>query len=78
MKSKILIWVDGGNIQSIQSTQDVDVMVVDWDNIDAGDDIPEDFDYPVEIKEKLSESYKNHKGDEDEERLYEVLKKLDV
>ena len=37
MKTKILIYVDGGNIQMIAASEPVDIVIVDRDNQDAGD-----------------------------------------
>ena len=71
-KVKVLIHIDGGNVQVIASnTKDVDIVIVDIDNQDAGDDpvtlcyhqVVEDFRvlYPFndpsdeEIKNRLKE-----------------------
>ena len=35
--SKVLVIVSGGNIQNIITTKGVDVHVIDYDNIEAGD-----------------------------------------
>ena len=37
---KVLITVEGGVIQSVTSTEEIQYLVVDFDNIQAGDDIP--------------------------------------
>jgi hypothetical protein len=38
MKTKILIYIEGGNLQMIASnTKDIDIVLVDRDNQDAGD-----------------------------------------
>jgi hypothetical protein len=42
---KVLIEVSGGVVQAVAATPGVDVMLVDWDNIEAGDPFPEGFDY---------------------------------
>lgn len=40
---KILIEVDGGLIKYIASSSEVEVVIVDWDNIKAGDE-PENLE----------------------------------
>ena len=38
MKTKVLIYIEGGNLQMIASnTKDIDIVLVDRDNQDAGD-----------------------------------------
>lgn len=41
MGEGIVIVVSGGVVQGVASNMDVDVTLVDWDNIKAGDDAPE-------------------------------------
>jgi hypothetical protein len=51
MKPKVLIYIEGGNFQMIASnTENIDIVVVDRDNQDAGDDpvIPCNIDNIVE------------------------------
>jgi hypothetical protein len=37
MKTKVLIYIDGGNVQLIAANTDINLVVVDRDNQDAGD-----------------------------------------
>jgi len=48
--TKILIIVEGGNIQSIFSTESIEYIVLDRDNIATGDNVPTMEDYSVEDK----------------------------
>lgn len=52
---KIRIIVRGGCVQGVNSTSDqIEVELIDWDNIKAGDEIPDDQGlYPSEKKEDL-------------------------
>lgn len=36
-KPKLLIIIDGGNLQFIAATEDLDIAVIDYDNIAGGD-----------------------------------------
>ena len=44
--TKIIVTVRGGNIENITATEEVEVMVIDWDNIADGDEFPTDFYSP--------------------------------
>ena len=76
-KPKILVVVEGGLVQAICANEEVDVMLVDWDNINSGDDFPDDFDYPVEVSPKLQNVYKDKEW-KTYKQIYETLKDLDV
>jgi len=41
-KVKVVIEISGGNLQSVASNNpDLEFILVDWDNIKAGDDFPD-------------------------------------
>lgn len=42
---KLIIEVEGGVVTKITSEEPVKYVVVDWDNIDAGDDVPDIDDF---------------------------------
>jgi len=43
--TKVLIEVSGGCIRNIISNDDIQYLIVDFDNIEAGDEISEDFNF---------------------------------
>ncbi len=74
MKPKVLIEIDGGNLSFVGANQDMDIIIVDWDNIEQGDEpclIP-----PNKITDDLSEIYNNFKDNSIQERIYKSVKYL--
>jgi hypothetical protein len=52
-KTKILIIVRGGVVQDVISTEPVEYILKDWDNIDAGDEFNPNETFPATVmKEK--------------------------
>lgn len=49
MKTKILITIEGGNLQSIHSTEEIDIVLVDFDNIENQTEIELDVLSPDNI-----------------------------
>jgi len=49
MKPQVLIVVSGGVVTDVIATQDVDVVVKDWDNIKVGDEFTGEPSPPDEI-----------------------------
>jgi len=45
MKPKLILVIKGGVLQSVISNTEIEYVLVDWDNIDAGDDFPTEVDY---------------------------------
>ena len=55
-KSHIVIYLQGGCIQEIASTQDIEVSVVDYDQAEVGEECFTE-DYPVEITRNPLKEY---------------------
>ena len=60
IKPKVIVEISGGMVTAISTNlkqADINVYVVDWDNINAGDDVPEtpwDIEYPeCDVEKKL-------------------------
>ena len=54
-KPKLIIEIRGGVLQTVHANQEIQFIVVDWDNIKDGDDFPDEFD--VEEQDELFEEY---------------------
>jgi hypothetical protein len=75
MKPKVLIIVSGGNVQSVVVNQDTDVILIDHDNIDAGDP-PVNY-YPSEkFDDGEAHQLFTHTNDKREEEIHDELKRL--
>ena len=48
--AKVIVEVSGGNVQAVYTDDltNTEVMLIDRDNIEAGDEAPTSYDYPVE------------------------------
>lgn len=46
---RVMLDIEGGNLQYIAATTPVRIYRVDWDNIEAGDELTDDFEEPDEI-----------------------------
>jgi hypothetical protein len=46
VRPKIVIEVGGGLVTNVYADTGVEIVIVDWDNIDAGDDPPEKLQFP--------------------------------
>jgi uncharacterized UPF0146 family protein len=60
IKPKVIVEISGGMVTDITTNlkqNDIDVYVVDWDNINAGDEVPDspwDIEYPEsDVETKL-------------------------
>lgn len=47
--TRVILGIEGGNLQSIVSTRDLQVHRVDWDNIQAGDKLTTTFEAPDRV-----------------------------
>lgn len=75
MKPKILIIVSGGNVQDVVTNQEVDVILIDHDNIDAGDK-PVNY-YPTNsFKDGEAHQLFTQFDDKREEEIHNELKRL--
>lgn len=54
MTTKIIIEIKGGNVQSVYSSREIEYLIVDFDNIEAGDSIPGMNDF-IPIDDLLSQ-----------------------
>jgi hypothetical protein len=45
-RPKIVVEVGGGLVTNVYADTAVEIVIVDWDNIDAGDDPPEKLQFP--------------------------------
>ena len=43
--TKIIIEIKGGVLTNVISNEHIEYVVVDWDNIEAGDEIPDETDF---------------------------------
>jgi hypothetical protein len=43
--TKIIIEVKGGLVTNVISNEHIEYVVVDWDNIEAGDEVPNETDF---------------------------------
>lgn len=73
--TKILIYVEGGNIQMVAASKKIDLVVVDRDNQDAGDD-PVANNYPYEIKKPGTFKELFPFQDNSDRKVYEELDRL--
>ena len=46
---KIILEVEGGIVKNVISTEPLEYIIVDWDNLEAGDDFPEMEDFRDDI-----------------------------
>ena len=67
-KPKVIVEISGGMVTAITTNlkqDDIDVYVVDWDNINAGDDVPGtpwEIEYTESDVEKKLEKWHNKKS----------------
>ena len=74
---KIIISVKGGNVVGIGANQNIDIIVIDYDNISQGDKpisgiLEPDFIYTEEFYKSMSFD----QNDAEEKEVYEALKEL--
>lgn len=75
-RMKILIQVSGGVVNNIMADEDIDIILIDWDNIGQGDKL-EDISSPDIIIDKFHKFYEDYDSD-DEEQVYNFLLKNDL
>ena len=46
---KIILEVEGGIVKNVISTEPLEYIIVDWDNLEAGDEFPEMEDFRDDI-----------------------------
>ena len=57
MTPKLILVIKGGVLQSIISSVDIKYVLVDWDNINGGDEFPTEIDYEPDVLAEDIESY---------------------
>jgi len=55
-KPVVLIQIEGGSLTSVRSDTNIELTVIDWDNINSGDPLPEESKVLLE-DERLEEKY---------------------
>lgn len=73
--TRILIEVRGGNIQNIIANENVEIVVIDHDNIDGGDEPDFSSFYEPDVIVKTGEFYQQY-NDESSPREIEIREKL--
>ena len=51
MKPKVAVWIEGGMVQGIRASIDIDVEILDLD-VDLGGHLSETYDYRAELEKK--------------------------
>lgn len=57
MKPKLILVIRDGVLESVISNTEIEYVLVDWDNIDVGDEFPTEINYKPDVIIEDIESY---------------------
>jgi len=72
---KVLIYVEGGNVQMVAASETIDLVIVDRDNIDAGDEPVGQYE-PDTIQESGTFHELFTSDDKPDREIHDELKRL--